>query len=68
MTFGEKLRELRLEKGLSMRKVAEAIQIAERTYNGYELDTRQPTLETLKDICDYYDVSADYLLGRTDEY
>lgn len=68
MTFGEKLRELRLQKELSMRQVAEAININERTYNHYELGDREPSLEMLKAICDFYDISADYLIGRTELY
>lgn len=68
MTFGEKLRELRLQKELSMRQVAKAININERTYNHYELGDREPSLEMLKAICDFYDISADYLIGRTELY
>ncbi|MDE6294326.1 MAG: helix-turn-helix domain-containing protein, partial [Clostridiales bacterium] len=37
-------------------------------YNYYEQARHEPSLETLKRICDFFDVSADYLIGRTDNY
>ena len=46
--------------------MAEAIQIAERTYQRYEEAEREPGASVLAALADFYGVSADYLLGRTD--
>lgn len=66
--FGKKLKELRLEKNLTCQSVASAIGLTKNAITNYESGTREPSLETLKKICDLYDVSADYLIGRTDSY
>ena len=68
MEFGKLIKELRIAKGLTIQQVATAIDVNVRAYNYYEQSAREPSLETLKKICDFFDVSADYLLGRTDSY
>ena len=68
MTFGEKLRKLRLEKEMTISQVANLIGINPRAYNYYEQGLREPSLLTFKLICLAYDVSADYLLGIVDFY
>lgn len=68
MKFGRLIKELRIERGLTIKQVATTIEVNVRAYNYYEQAMREPSLETLKRICDYFDVSADYLLGRTDSY
>ena len=68
MEFGKLINELRLAKGLTIQQVATAVDVNVRAYNYYEQSAREPSLETLKKICDFFDVSADYLLGRTDSY
>ena len=37
-------------------------------YNHYEWGDREPSLDVLKKLCDFFDVSADYLIGRSDDY
>ena len=64
--LAKRLRELRKERNVSRRAVAEAIQIAERTYQRYEEAEREPGASVLAALADFYGVSADYLLGRTD--
>ena len=64
--LAKRLVELRTEKKVSRREVSVIIGIAERTYQRYENDERDPDASILKKLSDYYDVSADYLLGRTD--
>ena len=65
--LANRLRALRKEKGLSQIQVAIYCDITEKTYQNYELCTREPKLEILVRIADYYKVSLDYLVGRTDE-
>lgn len=68
MEFGKLIKELRIEKGLTIKQVATAVEVNVRAYNYYEQSAREPSLDTLKRICDFFDVSADYLIGRTDSY
>lgn len=62
--IGEKLKALRQKKGVTAKAVAEALKILPDTYRSYETGRREPNLETLSIIADYFNVSADYLLGR----
>ena len=65
MVFSQKLRELRLSKNLSSDTVANALGISGAGYRYYETDKREPNLTMLCAIAAYFDVSTDYLLGRT---
>ena len=67
--FGEKvrLRELRKARGLSQVKLAMDLNISQNTLSRYENREREAGYDTLIKIADYFDVSIDYLLGRTDE-
>lgn len=64
--LSKRLKELRKEKGLSQIQVAIYCDITEKTYQNYELMTREPKLEILIRLADYYGVSLDWLTGRTD--
>ena len=59
----EKIKELRIENGLSQQKVAETIGVTRSAYSNYEQGLREPDLNTLKKICLLLNVSSDYLLG-----
>ena len=59
-----RLRELRMEKGLTMKQVGASMGLAESTISLYETGKRQPDYETLGRFADYFGVSVDYLLGR----
>lgn len=61
-----RLLELRKERKLSRKDVAQATGMAERTYQRYENAEREPDASSLLALADYFGVSADYLLGRTD--
>ncbi|MFD1435241.1 helix-turn-helix domain-containing protein [Kroppenstedtia eburnea] len=63
--IGKRLAYLRKQKNLSMQEIANRLGIAKSTYAGYESDYRQPSLEVINKIADFFDVSTDYLLGRT---
>ena len=62
-----KLREIRKESGISLKKLGEIIGVAESTMSLYENEKRQPDYETLKKLADYFNVTTDYLLGRADK-
>lgn len=66
--FGEKIKELRKAKGLTQKMLAEQIGQAQSTIFYWEQNKQEPTISSLKKLCDIFDVSADYLLGLTDEY
>lgn len=66
MDFSIRLTALRKEKKLLQADVANKIGIARATYGAYEQGNRQPDFDTLERIADYFEVSTDYLLGRTD--
>lgn len=63
--FSRTLALLRQEKGISQRKAAADLGISQALLSHYENGVREPGLTFVKKACDYYRVSADYLLGRT---
>ena len=64
--FSERLKTLRKERGLKQREMAEICGLKMRGYQQYEYDETYPTVPGLVFLADYFDVSTDYLLGRTD--
>ena len=64
-TFPGTLGRLRKEKRLSQRKVAQDLCISQALLSHYENGIREPGLDFINRVCTYYDVTADYLLGRT---
>ena len=66
-SFSAILHQLRLEKGLSQRAVAADLHISQALLSHYENGAREPGLAFVCRACDYYGVSADYILGRTDQ-
>ncbi len=58
------LKKLRKEKDVTQTEVAEALNISQRTYSNYETGSREPSLDTLIEMADYYNISLDILLGR----
>lgn len=65
--LSDRLKSLRKENGYTQAQVAIYCDITEKTYQNYELMTREPKLEILMRISDFYKVSLDYLIGRSDE-
>lgn len=65
--LANRLRQLRKEKGLTQNQVAIYCDITEKTYQNYELMTREPKIDILIKIADVFGVSIDYLVGRTDK-
>jgi len=66
MNFGKRLRQLRKEKGLTQAELAKLLSIGESTVSFYESGKRQPDYETLIRLAEVFNVSVDYLLGRTE--
>ena len=65
--FKERLRALRKEAGETQAQAAEAINIGESHYQKFELGSNLPNFINLIALADHFDVSLDYLTGRTDE-
>lgn len=65
--IGEILTKLRKDLKLSQTAVAKKINVSAVNYNRYENNQRSPDNETLVLLADFFDVSIDYLLGRTSE-
>ena len=66
MGIGTKLIALRTERGIIQKELAAYLRVSVGTISNYEQDLHAPDLATLTKIADFYDVSTDYLLGRTD--
>ena len=64
--MNERLKLLRKQKGVSQKMVAEAIGVTLSAYSNYEQGLREPSNQILINLCKYYEVSADYLLGLED--
>ena len=63
--FAKRLKEIRKSQNLSQKDLAENLGYARTTISNYEQNTRIPSLETIAEIADFFDVSLDYLFGRT---
>lgn len=59
------LKHLRLEKGLSQLEMASELDMPQSTYQQYEAGINEPRFSTVIQIADYFNVSIDYLIGRT---
>lgn len=62
-----KLKTIRKCKGLKQSEVAEHLGVSTQAYSSYETGTREPSLEILSKLADYFGVSVDEILGRDDE-
>ena len=65
--FGTHLKNLRLSKNLTQKQLAINIEASENGIQRYELGHRKPTYDMLIVLADYFNVSIDYLVGRTDK-
>ena len=63
-TFGKKLKELRLEKGLSQKALGDIFGVCNQTISFWENGSREPDLDTLIFIAHYFDVTIDNLLNE----
>ena len=65
--FSQKLKILRKSKSITQKQAALALELNERNYQHYEAGTQKPSFDGLAKLCTYFDVSADYLLGLSDD-
>ena len=65
--YQNRLRDLREDKDLKQKDIAELLQVHQTTYSDYELGRVNVPISALHRLADYYGVSIDYLLGRTKE-
>ena len=66
-SIGKKIKSLRENSGLEAQKLASELSVGKSTLSNWENDRRTPDTDTLIKIANYFKVSVDYLLGRTDE-
>ena len=66
-TFGERLKQLRTETSVGQNKLAEDLQISNASISYWETAKQEPTAEAIFKLAQYFNVSADYLLGITDD-
>lgn len=66
MTFGDKLREARKNKGYTQEQIAHLLGIAKSTYTGYEKGVREPDLFKIKRLVEVLGVDSSWLLGVDD--
>lgn len=64
--FSVRLKELRNEKGVKQREMAQYLGITDRGYQCYEQGKGFPDVSRLCTLADYFDVSLDYLMGRSE--
>lgn len=65
--YQHRLRDLREDRDLKQRDIAELLQVHQSTYSDYELGELNVPVAALHKLADFYGVSVDYLLGRTGE-
>ena len=65
--FGTRLKELRKEKKLTQQELADKVDLVKGSISAYEKSLKYPSVEVLIKLCNYFNVSSDYLLGLSDE-
>jgi transcriptional regulator with XRE-family HTH domain len=65
--YENRLRDLREDRDLKQKNIAGLLQIHQTTYSDYELNKLNIPVPVLHTLADFYNVSVDYLLGRTAE-
>ena len=68
MTIGNIICELRKEKGLSQKKLAEALGVSQAAIAKIEINRNEATASTIRKLATFFDVTADYLLGLEDDF
>ncbi len=68
MDFKNRFNEVIKEQKIKQIDIANALNISKQCINDYTTGKTRPSIETLYALCKFLDVSADYLLGLSDEY
>lgn len=66
-TLVERLQYLKDSKNLLQKDISKSVNLSLRTYQRYEYGEREPSASMLMALADYFDVSLDYLVGRSDD-
>lgn len=64
--FTTRLKQLRKSKGITLEQLGEYVGATKATIGNFENGNKKPSLDLLIKLADYFDVSIDYLVGRTD--
>ncbi len=64
--LNERIKNLRLSHNLTQKQLADVLSISMLSMQRFEYGTRRPSLDTIITLANYFDVSIDYLVGRTD--
>ncbi len=62
-----RIRDLRIDRGLTQREVAALLHVSQNTYSQYEVGTNRFPLDAVAELARFYNTSIDYLVGLTDE-
>jgi len=65
--FSERIQQLRVNKNLSQKQLAAELGLSQQTVGHWETGLRVPSLELAFTLANYFDVSLDYLVGRSDD-
>lgn len=65
-TFAERIKQLRIERGYTHKQLADLLGISESAVSMWETGQRSPTKERMYKIAEFFDVSFDYLTGKSD--
>ena len=63
----ERIRDLRIDRGLKQKEIAKILNVSQNTYSQYEIGVSRYPLDAVVKLAKYYGVSVDYLVGLTDE-
>ena len=66
MKFQERLKELRIEKKISQAEIGKLLNMSKMAVSHWEKGNSEPSIEQLKILAKYFDVSVDYLIGFSD--
>ena len=66
MTIGDSFKRFRQERGLTQQQVAETLDLQKQAWQRYESGKVIPSATVIINLADFFNVSTDYLLGRTD--
>ena len=67
MTMGERIKQLRKEKGMTQTDLAHILNVTKGTVSTWETNSRVPGFETLNALSDLFERRLDYIMGRSDD-
>ena len=67
MNYRARIREIREDRDFSQAQVGEVLNKSQQGYNHIEIGRAELKIDDLKKLCNFYNISADYLIGLTDE-